>query len=160
MREPDARKGHNCWDWGNLRTTPRLGTFLDLLNVMKVAIPEWQGRVSPVFDVSTHLLVADVEDARVVDQNAVRLDSEGLHARVAEVTRVGVEVLICGAISWPLEVTLLGSGIDVIPHTCGEVQQVLASFAANRLDQNAFLMPGCCGRRRRFRGQRGRGRPL
>ena len=124
---------------------------------MKVAIPEWQGRISTVFDVAATLVVADVVDAQAVEQRTVRLFCSDLHGRVMELAGMGVDVLICGAISWPFEMALSNAGIKVIPHTCGEVQPVLASYIANRLNPNPFLMPGCCGRRRRCRGQGRRG---
>jgi predicted Fe-Mo cluster-binding NifX family protein len=69
-----------------------------------------------------------------------------------------VDALICGAISWPLELALTSAGIEVIAQTCGDVDEVLEAFLAGQLEQEKFLMPGCCGRRRRFRkGRRGRG---
>jgi predicted Fe-Mo cluster-binding NifX family protein len=125
---------------------------------MKVAIPHWQGRVSPVFDVATQLLIAEIEDGEVVERYTLGLNASDLHARARQVAELGVDVLICGAISWPLELALANTGVDVVPQTCGQVEDILATFLAGRLGQNAFLMPGCCGRRRRFRGSR-RGRP-
>jgi predicted Fe-Mo cluster-binding NifX family protein len=59
-------------------------------------------------------------------------------------------VLICGAISRPLEAMLLSAGVEVIPQTCGPVEEVLKAFMSGKLTEKAFLMPGCCGRRRRF----------
>jgi len=44
---------------------------------------------------------------------------------------------------------LLNFGIEIIPQTCGEVETVLAAFAAGCFSEEAFLMPGCCGERRR-----------
>ncbi|MFO7973852.1 MAG: NifB/NifX family molybdenum-iron cluster-binding protein [Candidatus Hydrogenedentota bacterium] len=127
---------------------------------MKVAIPEWQGRVSPVFDVAAQLLIAQVENGQVNEQYTIGLNTRDLHARARQVAELGIDVLICGAISWPLELALVNAGVEVVPQTCGDVQHVLATFLAGQLGQNAFLMPGCCGRRRRFRAQRRRGRPV
>jgi len=120
---------------------------------MKVALSEWQGRISPVFDVASQVRVADITDGAIVEQHTVPLHQNEVYARAAEVSQLGIAVLICGAISWPLEVALSNSGIEVIPQTCGEVEPILASFVAGRLDKDAFLMPGCCGRRRRKRRQ-------
>jgi len=125
---------------------------------MKVAIPHWQGRVSPVFDVARTVLLVDIEDSAELTRQDVAFDVEDLHARAARLAGIGANVLICGAISWPLEMAVLGAGIEVIPQTCGEVEHVLAAFIDGRLNQGAFLMPGCCGRRRQFRARRRRGR--
>jgi predicted Fe-Mo cluster-binding NifX family protein len=125
---------------------------------MKVAIPHWQGRVSPVFDVAGNMLVVELRDGVELARQDVALDAEDPQLRAAGVARSGAELLICGAISWPLEMALSAAGIDVIPQTCGDVEQVLAAFAQGQLQQDAFLMPGCCGRRRQFRARRRRGR--
>jgi predicted Fe-Mo cluster-binding NifX family protein len=127
---------------------------------MKVAIPHWQGRVSPVFDVAGHVLLVDVQDGRERARTQFALDASGPQARAARLAEAGADVLICGAISWPLEMAVSSAGIEVIPQTCGEVERVLAAFVAGRLRQDEFLMPGCCGRRRRFHGggPPGRGR--
>ncbi|HPK00431.1 MAG TPA: hypothetical protein PKW60_13170, partial [Candidatus Hydrogenedentes bacterium] len=122
------------------------GTQLVSLPVMKVAIPEWQGRISPVFDVAATLVVSNfAADGQAIEQHSIQLFRNDLHGRVMEMTGLGIDVLICGAISWPLEMALSNAGIEVIPHTCGEVQSVLESYKANRLQPNTFLMPGCCG---------------
>lgn len=127
--------------------------LLDQITAMRIAIPDWQGRISPVFDVATHLLLADVEDGSVRWRQTVPLKSEDMQMRVQEVCGLGIELLICGAISRPLELALIVRGIEVSPQTCGEVEEVLSALLAGSLHPDAFLMPGCCGRRRRFHGQ-------
>jgi predicted Fe-Mo cluster-binding NifX family protein len=126
---------------------------------MRVGIPTWDGHVSPVLDVARHLLVVDVEGNTEVSRNEAELAQARLGARAEQIRRLGVEVLICGAVSWPLEAMLASSGVRVIPQICGPVKDVLRAFLVGQLPNEAFLMPGCCGRRRRFRGgRRGGGR--
>ena len=122
---------------------------------MRVAIPYWQGRISPVFDVAGNLLLVDVANGREQARCSVVLDTEQPQARADLLVEQGANILICGAISWPLERLLAVANIEVIPQTCGDVEQVLAAFINGQLQQDAFLMPGCCGQRRRFR-MRGR----
>lgn len=120
---------------------------------MKVAIPTWDGRISPVFDVARRLLVVDIESDTEVgrEDTAVEEANPGLRAR--RVAQLGVNVLICGAISTPLEDMLVSAGVRVISHVCGPVEEVLHAFVSGRLTDQAFLMPGCCGRRQRGRGR-------
>jgi len=125
---------------------------------MKVAIPHWQGRVSPVFDVAGNVLVVEIRDGVEQSRQDVALDAEDPQLRATRLAQTGTDILICGAISWPLEMALSAVGIDVIPQTCGDVEQVLAAFVHGQLRQDAFLMPGCCGRRRQFRARHRRGR--
>ena len=125
---------------------------------MRVGIPTWQGRISPVFDVAKRLIVADVADGGEIRREEVPLDETHFAMRARRLVDHGVNVLICGAISGPLEQVLLSVGVRVIPQTCGAVEEVLQAFISGRLTEQAFLLPGCCGQRRRFRGGRCRGR--
>ena len=54
-----------------------------------------------------------------------------------------VDVLLCAALSEPLQRELEKQRIRVRPHLCGEVQAVLHAFCAGRLDRGEFDMPGC-----------------
>lgn len=126
---------------------------------MRVAIPTWDERVSPVFDVAKRLLVVDIEGDVEVSREEAGLEGAQLMPRARRVAELGVDVLICGAISQPLEAMLASAGVRVIPQTCGPAEDVFRAFVSGQLADNAFLMPGCCGRRRRFRGRRRGGRP-
>lgn len=127
---------------------------------VKIGISSMAGRVAPVFDVSRRLLVVDAENGRPATRQDVGVDAPDAFARVRQLRSLGVEVLVCGAISRPLEALVRGAGVHVVPHTCGPVEEVLAALLDDRLPEQAFLMPGCRGRRRggRRRGRRGRRR--
>jgi len=126
---------------------------------MKVAIPIAEGRISPVFDVAKRLLLVDIENEREVRRTEEVLEELQLVARARRVAELGVDVLICGAISRPLEAMLLSTGVEVTPQTCGPVGDVLKAFVSGQLTEQAFVIPGCCGHRRRFRGGRSHGPP-
>jgi len=126
---------------------------------MKVAIPHWQGRVSPVFDVARNVLLVESSDGAEQSRLDVIFNSDGsFPARVRQLAQTGANVLICGAISRPLEMAILAEGIEVIPQTCGQVESVLDAFLRGQLDQNTFLMPGCRGRGLGFQHRRRGGR--
>ena len=126
---------------------------------MKAAIPVSDGRVSPVFDVARRLLLVDIENEREVRRTERVLEERELAARARRVAELGADVLICGAISRPLEAMLLSAEVEVIPQTCGPVEDVLGAFIAGKLTQQAFVIPGCCGLRRPFHGNRAHGPP-
>jgi len=125
---------------------------------MKVAIPEWQGRVSPVFDVATNVLVTELTEGQQVGRQKITLTATDPIERARQVAAIPADVLICGAVSWPLELALRAAGITLITEICGPIEQVMQSFLSNNLANEAFQMPGCCGRRR-FRQGRGNGYP-
>jgi len=124
---------------------------------MKVAVPDWQGRVSPVFDVAEHVVLVDLDDNRDENQHTESLGSTAPHQRAQRLSELGVDVLVCGAISWPLEALLAASGIRVIPLVCGKVEEVVRAFCDGTLENERFAMPGCCRKRRHARNRRRRG---
>jgi len=117
---------------------------------MRAAIPVSDGRISPVFDAARRLLLVDIENGREVWRTEQIVEESDLSPRARRVAESGAEVLICGAISRPLEAMLSSAGVEVIPQTCGLVEDVLKAFISGRLTERAFVMPGCCGRRRRY----------
>lgn len=125
---------------------------------MRIAIPIADDRVSPVFDVARQLLLVDAEQGAEAGRTEQVLEEDSLELRARRLAELGVNVLICGAISRPLESMLGAAGVEVIPQTCGQVNEVLGTFLSGQLVGDALVMPGCCGRRRRFRGGRRRGR--
>jgi predicted Fe-Mo cluster-binding NifX family protein len=119
---------------------------------MNVGMPIWDGRISPVLDVAGRLLLVSTEDSAEVARREANLEQAPLAARVKRIRELGVDVLICGALSWPLEAMLVSAGVRVIPQMCGSVEDVLRAFLSGQLTDEAFRMPGCCGRRWRRRG--------
>jgi len=119
---------------------------------MRVAIPISAGRVSPVFDVAEHFVVIEFADGQEVDRHDEEVRNTQLGHRVDRVVSLEIDTLICGAISRPFEAMLITEGVEVISQICGEVEEVLEAFLSGTVTDQRFLMPGCCGRRRRFRG--------
>jgi predicted Fe-Mo cluster-binding NifX family protein len=115
-----------------------------------------------VFDAAHRLMLIDIDAGEPTNRREVVIEETGLTQRAAHFVRLSADVLICSAISRPLEAMLVVAGVEVIPRTCGDVEDVLSAFVAGKLTERAFLMPGCCnrGRRGRRRGARrgGRGR--
>ena len=121
---------------------------------MKVAVPDWQGRVSPVFDVAAQVLLIDLDDEEDGSRRTESLGSAAPHDRARRLTELGVDVVVCGAISWPLKALLATSGIRVIPLVCGDVEEVVGAFRDGTLADERFAMPGCCRKRLRVRNHR------
>ena len=123
---------------------------------MRVMVPITHMRISPVLDVATRFVLMDFKDNRDVSGHEVQIEQMNPAARVKAIVTYEPDVLICGAVSKLLESMLLSAGIRVILNTCGPVDNVLATFMTGELTEEALLMPGCTGRRRRFQRRRGR----
>lgn len=123
---------------------------------MKAALTIWEGRISPVFDVSREALILCVEDGVVASRRSESIETVVPAAKIERLLALGIETLICGAISAPLHHALGVRGVKVIAFVAGELDDVVAGFLAGQLPTEALSMPGCCRKRKRFRGGRGR----
>ncbi len=61
--------------------------------------------------------------------------------RARQLAELGVEVLICGAISHDLKSAMEEEGIEVKCLVRGDVNAVLDAYRAHHLDQEQFRMP-------------------
>ncbi len=124
---------------------------------MKVAFSIWNGRISPLFDTSTSLWLVDVKEGELSGGDKVYFASEDPGARVGRLAELGVEELVCGAISKPLSDMLAASGIKTHSFIGGELDTVCAAYLAGTLMDPSLSLPGCCrGNRARSRRRCGR----
>jgi predicted Fe-Mo cluster-binding NifX family protein len=127
-----------------------------IIAIVKIAIPHWQGRISPVFDVSENLVLIDIEGGREQRRENVILQSRDPFRRAKEVSGLGAKVVLCGAVSHELEHALAGAGVEVVGFVCGDLEAVVTAFLRGELADGGFLMPGRLGERQSGRIRRGR----
>jgi len=124
----------------------------------KAAFAHWESRIAPVFDVARRLLVIADTDGQTAGETQEFLPQDQPVHRALRLAELGVGVLVCGAISRPLQELVQAQGIQVIPFVAGELREVVQAWRDGRLESRQFAMPGCCGRGRwqqRFRGRAG-----
>jgi predicted Fe-Mo cluster-binding NifX family protein len=112
-----------------------------------IAVPNCQGRVSPVFDVAARLVLVRLKGEAELERKEAVLFEKQPDGIVRSLVDLGVEVLVCGAISARLAAGLARAGIWVVSHICGPVEAVVAAYRTGTLNSSEFIMPGCCGRR-------------
>jgi predicted Fe-Mo cluster-binding NifX family protein len=124
---------------------------------MKIAIPIWDNLVSSAFDFAKKLLLVDVENQIETNRSEIPFEAESLPEKVIKLKDLGVNVLVCGAISQTLANMVEVSGIQVLPFVAGRVDDVLKAYLKNQLPQPHFTMPGYWpSSRKGFRRRRGR----
>ncbi len=123
---------------------------------MKIAIPVYKNSVSNTFDFARKLLVVTVEEGSETQRSEVEIAGREPAQRAARVKGLGVDVIICGAVSHFLAGMIEKTGIELIPYVTGNVEEVLQAYLSGELMGPRFRMPGCRhglrkGRRMRFR---------
>ena len=116
---------------------------------MKVAIPIWDGRVSPVMDTACRLLIAEITGSQEVSRTVVDIPQVSICHRASFISGLGIDLLICGAISHEFEQMFIASGVEMRPWYCGNVDEIIAAYSNGTLQKDNFFLPGRALRRRR-----------
>jgi predicted Fe-Mo cluster-binding NifX family protein len=116
---------------------------------LRVAFSHWNNRIAPVFDVATQVRIIDVENGQVAREQEESLVGVLPFQKALRLKELGVNLLVCGAISRPLYALIVGYGIDVIPFVAGDLEEVIKAWLSGHVENVVFAMPGCCGQRRR-----------
>ena len=111
-------------------------------------------RVSPVLDTAETLVVVDTGAAAGPAREEVALQSTRLPLRATRLAQLGLDLLVCGAVSTQLRELLEAGGVTVQSWVAGDVNDVLNAVTTGVLDRPRFRMPGCG----RGRGAGGQGR--
>ena len=109
---------------------------------MKLAIPVWEDKVSPVLDTASRLLVVEVKEDGEVSRFEIFLDERDLSRRCLRIQGLGIDTLICGAVTRHFSEMLKASGIDIIPGISGRPDEVLNACFEGKLAHAKYLMPG------------------
>jgi predicted Fe-Mo cluster-binding NifX family protein len=115
---------------------------------MRIAIPVWDDWVSPVFDVAKRIRVTEVING-TIHSELEHEPENGDHA--ATLSNLGVDVLVCAAISPDLEKALWDKGVEVISDTCGPATIIAEAYARGDTALRRFHSPGYSDSRRRHR---------
>lgn len=118
---------------------------------MQLAIPVCDDRISPVFDSAGQLLLVEIKNGSERNRRWEAIAEPVPARRARRLDELGVNVLVCGAISRPLAVLLEISGVAIIPWRAGPVEAVLDAYLKGRLLEPRWRMPGCAGSRKRRR---------
>ena len=109
---------------------------------MRLAIPIWQERISPVLDSASRLLVVDLENQKEISRFEIYLDECDLTRTCQRIEGIGVDVLICSAVSRPFARMLEIAGIQLIHDISGAAEDVIHAYSRGDLGRGNFSMPG------------------
>ena len=121
---------------------------------MKIALPIWNNRISPLFDTACRVLIWDFEAGSRGEWDEHDLRGLIPPMKVRKIKELGAEVLICGAVSNPVAYLVESAEIKLIPWISGPVDEVIEAYRKGQLDSPRYFMPGC-GRMRARLGRSG-----
>jgi len=110
---------------------------------MRLAVPEFNGRVSPVFDFCRKLVIIDPGEDGHFERFCVDWSEGERIDRARRLRELKVDILLCGGISCELAWDVARKGIRVFPWISGNTGEVLEAFLAGKLPDPRLTMPGC-----------------
>lgn len=122
----------------------------------RAAFSCWNGRIAPLFDTARELHVVEADGKRIVSRADESLPAGPLERRTARLATLGVETLVCGAISRTTREAVASLGVRVVPFVSGDRDEVVRAWLEGSLERPVFTMPGCGGSRWRREDARAR----
>ncbi len=116
---------------------------------MKAACAVWNHRIAPVFDVARQIHVVVTEAGRIVGEAEAPLPDDSGEGKGLRLAELGVDTLVCGAISRSTQAMVAAYGIRMIPFVAGDLREVIRAWLSGALEKEMFSMPGCCARDQR-----------
>jgi len=111
-------------------------------DMLRVAIPIFRSRVSPILDSCTRIILIDIEHNQEIERSEIHLNGLSLIERVSVLQKSSVKTIICGAISDMFQNMLQNVKIYLITGIAGEVEQVVGAYLSESLNDPQFYMPG------------------
>lgn len=109
---------------------------------MKLALTVWENRISPVFDCAQTVLIVDITGDMAKDKYLEPFRDESPFSRATKLSELGVNVLVCGAVSDSFANVIETYGIKIISFVAGRVDEVLDAYLTGGLHNARFRMPG------------------
>ena len=109
---------------------------------MRIAIPIFHNRISPILDTCTRLMVVDYEDAIVTRKKEIALEFCSQLERLEILKKLNPDAVICCGVSDVFDKMLRSAGIRLISGIAGDVDQVVEAFMNDRLGDPRFRLPG------------------
>lgn len=120
-----------------------------------IAVPVFQDRVSPLMDVSNRYIIYETEDGKIKQRIDISLNADGESQRVEKLKEIGVNTIICGAVSGYVAHIVGEKGMRLLSMIYGPIDEIIEHYLKNSL--GTYCSGACNGRKRQLRGQCGAG---
>ena len=143
------------WAWCNPSSNfgTKLGYTANSSGVfnMKIGLPIWGQRLSPVLDFAHRLLVVEINNGAVTKRRYHKLNPRlPAISQATALSDLQIGMLICGSISLELANLIRPCGIRIVPFITGEIEEILQAYLNNTLSDSKFRIPGMVAKNERI----------
>ncbi|MBI5550040.1 MAG: NifB/NifX family molybdenum-iron cluster-binding protein [Desulfobacterales bacterium] len=110
--------------------------------IIKVAFATWNNRIAPQFDAAGHVCLVETKMGAIIHAHLEAFRTKLPVKKVCRLVELGVDTLVCGAISRPVQALVEAQGIRVVALVAGELSEVINAWIKGGLDESHFTMPG------------------
>lgn len=110
--------------------------------IRRIAVPVFNGRVSPVIDTCTQLYMLESDGRQFVANRTVPMKGASIFERASEIKKLGIQLIICGAVGEAFYNLLKEADIDLVCGITGDIDEVIDAYRDGALSQVRFRMPG------------------
>ena len=110
---------------------------------MKTAFTVWNDRIAPLFDVAGKILLVESKAGNITAQTRVCLDDPLPALKARRLADLGVQMLVCGAISRTARNMITAYGIELAAYINGDLDTVIDAWRHDKLRTAVLRMPGC-----------------
>jgi predicted Fe-Mo cluster-binding NifX family protein len=114
---------------------------------LKAAFATWNNRIAPVFDTVEQLYILEIKSGRIDSEHLEWFKTDTLIQKVLRLVELGIDTVVCGAISKPVYGMLVAQGIKVVDFVAGDLYQVINAWLNGSIIDSSFAMPGKCSRK-------------
>lgn len=126
-----------------LHGTPLAILLFRRIIAMKTAFTVWNDRIAPLFDVAGKIHVVESEAGNITAQTRVCLDDPLPALKIRRLADLGVQMLVCGAISRSARNMVTDYGIELVAYINGDLDTVIDAWQHDQLRTDVLRMPGC-----------------
>ena len=117
-----------------------------------IALPVFQERVSPLMDVSDRYIIYETENGEIKQRVIITISTESGPQRIEKLKDIGVNTIICGAVSGHVAHKVGEKGMRLVSMIYGPIDEVIERYLNNTLTTFIPGPAGCTGRKKRRRG--------
>jgi predicted Fe-Mo cluster-binding NifX family protein len=110
--------------------------------IRRIAVPIFNGRVSPVIDTCTQLYMLESDGRQFVANRTVPMKGASIFERAGEIKKLGIQLIICGAVGEAFYNLLKEADIDLVYGITGDIDEVIDAYRNGVLSHVRFRMPG------------------
>jgi len=108
----------------------------------RTAVPVFMGRISPVLDACTQLILLDPDGKQAAARSRICIAGVSIIERAGWIRQHGIRVIICGAVSDFFYTLLKEAGVELICGIAGNIDDVIDAYRKGALAEPRFRMPG------------------